>query len=354
MTNADRSISRLLMSLISVVPATTFAEQESLSKFSFQPYVSIRMQAESVTPDNEAALGDYRALRDAYTRVGFSAAYDFSQDYALFAQLEIPFDSVNFRFRDSYDQGGAGRDSAEDQRVARFGLRSPYGELVAGQQWMPYYNAITYPVDQFSSFYSGFATYTTFRVKETLAYRSPYVNGFRVSGSYSSAAGNARSPSRIDDRRIQAAVNYVYEDTALAIGMDDRGNAAGYQDRIYGASISQNLDAFNVSLKYELIDTDNPNSFFGDNSQAFTIFTSYVRGKNTYKALLANVEGYGEAVMHLGIDHQYSQNLRFFAEYYQEQETAAIVGKHEGTAGFNAAAGGGKLFTVGFRYDINM
>lgn len=140
------------------------------------------MQAESVRPDNRDALNAYHSFRDAFSRVGVNVQYAFSDQTALFAQLEIPFDSANFRFRDSYDQGGAGRDSAEDQRVARIGLSSEYSTVIVGQQWMPYYNDITFPVDQFSTFYSGFATYTTFRVKETVAYESPLFNGFSFGG----------------------------------------------------------------------------------------------------------------------------------------------------------------------------
>lgn len=334
---------------------TCFGVHAGESAFSYNVYGSIRMQAETVIPDNQQSMSAYRGLRDAYSRIGFNAAYTFSEDTSFFTQLELPFDSANFRFRDSYDQGKVGRDEAENIRVGLIGLNSPAGTVTAGQQWMPYYNAITFPVDQFSSFYSGFATYTTFRVKETLAYESPVWNGLSFGGSYSTRDGNIRSPSRIDDRRIQAVASYQFAaNTRLAIGMDDRGNASGYYDRLYGVTLSHASGPWSWAVKYELTDTDNPNSFYGDNAQAFNLYSAYFHGKNTYKIMLADVEAYGEAVIHLGIDHRINEDLRLFAEFYQEQETAAMTDKQAGLDGFDANISGGKLLLIGFRYDLNM
>ncbi|HET8808047.1 MAG TPA: porin [Methylophaga sp.] len=355
LASARLSTSKLLVSsLMALSISPVMAEEESENNpFSYELYLSLRMQAESVQPDNTAALDDYRGLRDAFSRVGVNAQYAFDKDTALFAQLEIPFDAANIRFRDSYDQGGLGRDDRESLRVARLGLSSTMGTLVAGQQWMPYYNAILFPVDQFSTLYSGFASYTTFRVKETLAYQSPILNGFSFGGSYSSAAGNARSPSRIDDRRIQTVASYQLDNTRLSIGMDDRGNARGFEDKIYGATISHNRGPWNLALKYEVTDTDNPNSFFGDGAEAVNIYASYRHGDNVFKLMTANVESYGEAIIHAGIDHHFNDELTLFAEFYQEQETAALTCKKCGLDGFNAAASGGKVIAVGFRYSLS-
>lgn len=346
-----KSIYLLALVLSPFLNSSSWADTSKQSeKFSYTPYLSLRMQAESVHPDNQSSMNDYRGLRDAFSRVGVNAAYRFSEDYRIFGQLEVPFDTANFRFGDPYDQGGAGRDDREDLRVARLGLETPIGTWVAGQQWMPYYNTITYPVDQFSTFYSGFATYTTFRVKETLSYVSPTMKGFSFGGSYSSAAGNVRSPSRIDDRRIQTFALYSYLDTVLGIGMDDRGNADGYTDRLYGLSVAKEFDNWSLVFKYETTYTDNPNSFYGDGADGYNIYTEYRHGKLTYKAMLADVESYGETVLHIGIDHQIKKDLILFAEYYQEQETAALTGKQDGLAGFNSSISGGKMFAAGFRY----
>lgn len=345
---------RIIVPVILLVVASSDVLASADSQpFDINFYLSLRMQAESVQPSNRQAMSSYRALRDAYSRVGFNAEYLFDTKNRLFAQLEIPYDAANSRFRDSYDQGGVGRSNAERIRIGIVGLDSAWGRVTLGQQWMPYYNAITFPVDQFSTFYSGFATYTTFRVKETVAYQSPVIGGWQLGGSYSTRHGNIRSPSRIDDRRIQAVASYQLNNTLLALGMDDRGNAAGFRDRIYGASLTHTIGQWDLALKYELTDTNNPASFYGNNRQAANIFTSYQHGKNRYKLMLARVESYGETVVHAGVDHQFNEALTLFVEFYQEQETAALTGKRQGLDGFDAATRGGRIIAAGFRYNFS-
>ncbi|MCC5795968.1 MAG: porin [Methylophaga sp.] len=344
----------IMLSLILLVLTTSdvLADQNERA-FDINFYLSLRMQAESVHPSNQQAMSSYRGLRDAYSRVGFNAEYRFDTENRLFAQLEIPYDAAKSRFRDSYDQGSVGRSNAERIRVGIVGLDSAWGTVTLGQLWMPYYNAITLPVDQFSTFYSGFATYSTFRVKETVAYQSPDIGGWQFGGSYSTRHGNIRSPSRIDDRRIQAVASYQLNDTLFAVGMDDRGNAAGFRDRIYGASLTHTIGQWDLALKYELTDTNNPASFYGNNRRAVNIFTSYQHGKNRYKLMLARVESYGETVVHAGVDHQFNEALTLFIEFYQEQETAALTGKRKGLDGFDAATRGGRIIAAGFRYDFS-
>ncbi|MAK56695.1 MAG: porin [Pusillimonas sp.] len=321
---------------------------------SVELYGSVRMQLESVHPGNSGPWGSYVGLRDAYTRVGLKAEYRFAETTAVFGQLEVPFDTANFRISDPYDQGGAGRDHRQRIRIAQVGVRTVAGTLIAGQQWMPYYNAVAAPVDHFSSYYSGFATYTTFRVPNTVSYYSPSIYGFTLSGSYTSAAGNRRSTSRIDDRRIQAALSYAFGDTRLAVGMDDRGDTGLGKDRIYGFSASHQAGPWYFAAKYEVFDTNNhtPGAFSKDGNKAFNVFASYNTGPYTFKAMFAKVQNYGDNIVHLGVDYQYNKDLKFFAEFYREGSTASIVEKRGGLADFNSASQGGRAFLVGFRYDF--
>lgn len=332
------------------LPLTVLAEQSP--KFDF--YGSVRTQVESVQPDNENALGAYEGLRDAYSRLGIKADYAISDGLTIFGQVEIPLDTASLRVRDPYDQGGYGRSQGERFRLGQIGLRGNLGTLAYGQQWMPYYNAIAATTDRFSTYYSGFATYTAFRVRNTLAYYSPIWQGFAFAASYSGADGNRRSTSRIDDRRIQFTTTYVFGNTQLAAGVDDRGDAGNQRNRIYGLSAAQQIGSLHLAAKYEIFDTANTSSgqFNSDGNQAVNLFASYALGKNTFKLMLARVENYGDNIVHFGVDHQYQDDLKFFAEYYREQETAALTIKQGGLDGFNAAAGGGQVFAAGLRYDF--
>src|SRR5690606_33055009 len=114
--------------------------------------------------------------------IGFNADYALSDTVDLFGQLELPLDLANKAVQDPWDQ-------EQDIRIGQIGLRGAFGTVAYGQMWMPYYNAIAYPVDMFSTYYSGFATYTVFRRGDTIAYYSPSFGGFSFSGGWSSENG---------------------------------------------------------------------------------------------------------------------------------------------------------------------
>lgn len=317
-------------------------------------YASLRTQAEAVSPDRDERLDSYVGVRDAYSRVGVKFDYPLGAELALTGQLELPVDSANFRMRDPYDQGDAQRPHGERIRLAHLGLRGSFGSLTYGQQWMPYYNAVAAPVDMFSTYYSGFATYTVFRVAQTLAYASPEFSGLSFSAAYTGSSGNARSTSRIDAPRRQLAATYVIGDTRLAVGVDDRGDAGYGRNRIVGLSASHQAGNLYLAAKYERFDTGNrqPGSFSSDGNQALNLFGSYAMGKTTFKLMLARVEHYGDNIVHLGVDHQVSDALKVFAEYYREGSTAVLTPRRGGLDDFDAGISGGQALAVGIRVDF--
>jgi predicted porin len=318
------------------------------------PYASLKMAVESVQPDNETAYKNYESARDAYSKFGLNGHYNINDATAVFAQVEVPFDSVNLSTHDPYDQD-------EPLNTAYVGLSGNWGTVTLGQQWMPYYNVIAAPVDMFSSYYSGFGTYTVFRVRETISYVSPTWNGFTFSGGYTSPDGNERSTMRLHGRRIQATASYATGDTTVAIGVDDAGSDpyGGYaynHTRVYGASLAQTFGDFYLGAKYEYVRSDNRFGtgvpIYENGNQAISLFTSYTFGKNTAKLLLANVDNYGESIVHMGLDHQFTKKLKFFAEFYYEEDTAAMTQRKDGMAGIDWGGQGGKVFMAGFHYDI--
>lgn len=317
-------------------------------------HASLRSQVETVSPDRRDRLGSYTALRDAYSRVGVKARYPLAAGLALTGELEMPVDTANLRIRDPYDQSDAGRPRGQRLRIARLGLQGRFGSLAYGQQWMPYYNAIAAPVDRFSSYYTGFATYTVFRVADTLAYSTPEYKGLSLAAAYAGSGGNKRSTSRIDDRRWQVAAAYAFGNTRLAAAIDDRGNPGLGHDRLLGLSVSHQADNLYLALKYERFDTGNrrPGSFSGNGNQAVNVFGSYTMGKNTLKLMLAKVDNYGGHIVHLGVDHALSDEVKVFAEFYREAETAAITRRRGGLGDFDASTGGGHAVAVGVRYDF--
>lgn len=341
------SLSLFAGAVLAVKPA--FADEDGL-----EFYASLRTQVESVHANQPSYMDSYKAFRDAYSRVGIKGGHTLVGGARLFAQVELPFDSANLVFRDPYDQGGSGRSDGQNLRLGLVGLSGDAGKVMLGQQWLPYYNAITAPVDMFSSYYSGFATYTVFRVADTVAYYSPAVNGFSFAASYSAANGNQRSTSRIDARRVQVTASYAIGETRFSAGVDDRGDAGYGRNRLYGAALSHQAGSLYVAAKYEVFDTGNRalGSFSSDGNRAVNLFASYAAGSNTFKLMLANVERYGGKVLHLGFDHQYNKALKIFAEFYREDETAAVTVKRGGLSDYDGRIEGGRVFLVGARYDF--
>jgi predicted porin len=342
---------RLLLGLVWLGSVThVHAEDDKELRF----YASLRTQAESVRAGQSQYMDDYAALRDAYSRVGIEAEHALASGTELFARVEAPFDTANLEFRDPYDQGGSGRAHGASLRLALVGIKGVAGQVVAGQQWLPYYNAIAAPVDMFSSYYSGFATYTLTRAADTLAYYSPTFGCFSFSASYSGAGGNRRSTSRIDDRRIQLTGSYALGEARLSVGVDDRGDAGYGRNRLYGAAISRTLGPFQLAAKYEYFDSGDkaPGHFASNGNRAVNLFGSYTAGRNTFKLMLADVETYGGKVLHLGVDHQYTAALKLFAEFYREEKTASVTIKRGGLSDFDARIEGGQAFLLGARYDF--
>jgi predicted porin len=183
----NKNLIATTMAMTLTAPAAANADE-----INFQFYGSARVHAESVRPDDTSVLDSYTGIRDAYSRIGFKADYAIGDSMELLGHLELPLDLANKAVQDPWDQD-------EDIRVAQIGLRGDFGSVSYGQMWLPYYNAIAYPVDMFSSYYSGFATYTAFRRGDTIAYYSPGFSGFLFrNGVERRQWGGWRRPSPAD------------------------------------------------------------------------------------------------------------------------------------------------------------
>lgn len=328
------------MKILTPLAATiAFALAGPASALQADPYASLRIGVEAVDPDT----GDsYTGLRDAYSRVGLKLDQALDDNWTLGAHVELPLDLANLDVHSPYDQ--------EDQvRIAKIQLSGPLGSLWYGRGWMAYYNAIAYPVDFFSSYYSGWATPTTFRRERTFYYTSPAFNGIRLSAATTDDNGTE------SDNRNQYVLSYAGDGLTLAAGLDD--NAGDTDDSIMGVAATYTTGPWYIAAKYERMATDDAN----DGGTAGNLLLQYdLDDSNTVRGMLANVDlpawgGYGGTVLHLGWDHRYDADLKVFVEYYQEDSTAAISPAHDafGPSGYiMGGTGGGRALTAGIRYDF--
>ncbi len=305
-------------------------------------YGSLRIQAEYVDPDNEPDNFDnYIALRDAFTRVGLKISHSFTSDWAALFQIEAPIDLVNKRFRHTWAQD-------EDIRIFKLKFSGPLGSIQYGRDWTPYYNQIAYPVDYFASYYSGFTTFTTFRLDDTLYYTSPTINGIQFS-----AATSKENPGRGESRN-QYTMSYTKDGLVLAAGVDDLGGEDN--TKILGFAASYQKDSWYIAATYEQFDSDLAgDGWAADGTDTVSTLVQYTKGNNVYRVLMANVDNYGEFVFHAGWDIHVKDNTTLFFEYYQEQETAAISDAKKTTSfaqNYDPADSGGRSLVAGIRYDF--
>jgi len=305
-------------------------------------YGSLRMQAEYVEPDNEPDnFDDYASLRDAYSRIGLKVSHSFTPDWSALFQIEVPIDLANKKFRHSWAQD-------EDIRVFKLKVSGPLGSLSYGRDWTAFYNEVGYPVDYFSSFYSGFTTYTTFRLDDSLYYTSPSFNGIQFSALTSKDNGSR------DGNRGQYTVSYTNDTLTLAAGVDDLGGDDSI--KILGLATSFNSGPWYLAATYEQFDSDiSGDGWAADGTDTISTLVQYTTGNNVLRMLLAKVDNFGEFVFHAGWDIHYNDDMTLFFEYYQEQETAAISDAKQTTSSarnFDPADSGGRSLIAGIRYDF--
>ncbi len=74
---------------------------------------------------------------------------------------------------------------------------------------------------------------------------------------------------------------------------------------------------------------------------------AYDYGKQSSLAMLADTDNYGEVSYTPGWDHHYSDSVKFFEQYYAEEDTSAIAAEFAGSEVFETDASGGRAVAAG-------
>ena len=318
------------------------ANEKVLSDIQAEFYGSLRMQTEFVDADNQSGnFDDYTGIRDAFSRAGIKLTHNLNKNWAVLFHAEIPLDLANLKIQTSWNQD-------EDMRILKLQLIGTIGQFWYGQGWIAYYNHIAYPVDQFSSFYSGFATFSSLRLKDTFYYATPKWHGLKA--AFSSSADNGNN----GNRRNQYAASYQNHGVLLAGGIDDIGGSKN--KKVIGLSASLTHGPWYIASKYERFNSDIAGSGWAANgADAANIMLQYSRGKHTWLIMFADVDNFGENTFHMGWSYQYHEDIKLFIEFYQEQETAVIADSLQTTytgSNLDPADSGGKILLTGVRYDF--
>jgi len=326
------------VALLSTVAAPAMAELE------VTPYGSIRTQVESVSVDEAPAGEDdsFVGFRDAFSRFGVKANYALSDSTNLGATLEVPYNTANMQAEDPtyFD--------INTPRVAKVTASGDFGSAWVGKGWLPYYNHVAWPVDLFSSFYSGWATYAYFR-EYAASYTTPSFGGFSAT-----LAAIQRYDSYEEGK--QFALSYSNGGLTVSYAKEDMDDSALIDTQ--GVAVSYATGPFYVAVKGEEQIVDG-----GDNRTIQNFYASYDSGQFTYRGMVAsgtdkvdNPDAFlfapGQSAQ-VGVDYRYTDSLKVFAEYFMEENAYAILktdAQSYSTQGVGDSAG--QVFLVGARYDF--
>lgn len=292
----------------------------------------LNLHIDHVRPGRETQLvDDHTYLRDGFSQIGGKLNHAFSEDHKIQFHLFTPIDLANLKIQDSYDH------NLDTPQVEIF-WSIPMGEIQAGHLFGPYYNAIASTTDRFSSYYTGFATFSPLRVERTIAYYSPEFYGFSLGASISN--------KYVGDDLITASLTWKNESTTLSLAHQDQ---QGPQNtRVWGVALSHQFnDAIFLGITTEVFDSDVQGGFGNDGDQSTAAFASYDVGKHTFKGMLADTDNFGEMIYTLGWDYRYSETVKFYAEYYFEQETVTLTRARAGSEVFDSSISGGSALAIG-------
>ncbi len=297
-------------------------------------YANLNLHAEYVEPDKETEqVKKHTSLRDAYSQIGIHFEHELSKNQKVNVHLFTPVDLANLEFQDTWDHDA-------DSPQYELYWKTPLGELKAGYFYLPYYDAIASVIDRFSSYYTGFATYSSFRTKKSLVYGSPSFKGFNIATSISENQGLD------DDDLLNLTLNWKNDKTSVSLGLQNQQGLLN--TRIWGASVSHKpIDGLFIGIKTEVFDTDNSEGYGSNGDRSSAAFVSYDYGKQAFKAMLADTDNYGGVSYSLGWDFRYSDTIKCFVEYYSEEETAAITAERAGLEVFDTDASGGHAVVAG-------
>ncbi|MAX57043.1 MAG: porin [Alcanivoracaceae bacterium] len=342
-----------------------FAAMPAHAELEVTPYGSLRIQSEAVSVDEAKAGEDdsYTGLRDAYSRLGVTAAYNDLDWVNLNATVEFPINSALLRAEDptffqAYYKGN------NKPRVADITATTDnMGSLRVGTQWLAYYNSIAYPVDFFSSFYSGWATQATFR-RDAATYTTPTIAGLTATVSAVDLTHEAGT-SYLDT--WQYALSWAISDFTVGMAFQDTEQDTGKNADQLGASLVYAPGNWRFAAKVEQLLT-NDDAVMEKDPVTYNLYGSYSWDQYTVRAMFANGEESDESAAffqgdsyQLGLDYQHTENLKFFAEYFYEERSYAIYTpntREEELSGSyvtladSGSESDGQVFTVGLRYDF--
>ena len=339
---------------------TPFAVQAA-DDASVSIYGSLRTGIEHVDPNTET-VDTFQGMKDAYSRLGIEGSKEFKPGYEGFFKYELGIDSTTGEIGTlGFDGNGTYGDNKA--RVSKIGMSTPFGTVQAGKMWGLFYNAIAFPVDVFSSYYAGWSTNADFRIEDAIVYNSPSFNGLSFNAGY--AFGPETATQDFDKDFWTVTGGYNKGGSKLNVAYTLRRNEGGedVDVGIIGVAGGQQIGDLYLGAKYEEVLEGVPGgemTYRADGNTGYNFLATYNLQPVTLKAMYGDTEGNTNETIHLGMDYQFADNLKFFAEWYQDDGGgfAPVAYDHlansdgdvspDAFSGFNnPESKGGDVYTIG-------
>ncbi len=161
-----------LKPLYLLISSAVLSTSVQASNADFSIYGSLRVMNEIAEHDN----GDN--VKDAASRIGADASYNFSDSLKFIAKYE---------FKVNVPEAHFGSSTGSDERQLYVGLAGDFGELKVGRYWSTFYNAVGYAPDQL--WWNTAPVYYTldpdFRIGDAIMYTTPDMDGLQISALHS-------------------------------------------------------------------------------------------------------------------------------------------------------------------------
>ena len=351
-------------------------------------YGSLRTALEYVH-SNADGVDDVTGMRDAYSRLGITGSAELNEHITASFVYELGIDSTTGEIS-TLNFDGEGFYGGKESRISKVSLTTDYGKFSFGKMWSLYYNAVAYPVDRFSTYYAGWSTFALFRTSDTLAYQTPdlsnvhpLLGGFYFAGGVSFGKGDKDTgvsfgkPAEgtnngTNTYTLTAGYSLDATGTSLNVGYENNGPRTEWADtrgtpefQKAGIAASQNFGALHSALgglvlagKYERVlegtrtetDEDLEQTYWADGAWGWNVYLGYTFWEDqvTLKGMYGNVEGITNETMHFGIDYMPFDNLKFYAEYYQDEGGSFAPINFD----FGHSTEGGSVISSGLRLDF--
>ena len=300
-------------------------------------YGSLNLAMEYRDLKDNDQMDDHAQLQDAFSYVGASFEQPIRDGITGFANVETAINIARGQTIESRQTSWGGSGS-EQEHIVKLGIKGTKGAFAVGHMWNAYYNAVAVHTDTFSAGWTGFDTYSPFRMDNLITYTSPSYGHFSYAINLQTDVNKGTGKAQ---DRLLFGMSYEVDQLGLYLGYDNQG--AG-NSQLVGAAVTFEMASWTLAAKHELLQE----GFAGEDGNLSSVQLINSSGDYTYRIHFATGEypdylpiddpdGKASEIK-LGIERVLNDQWHVFLEYHQSDEYCAYdVTEGNGNGGYDDA-----------------